>query len=940
MEEQYLINQRVHEVTFLGAMQAYFIGAFSFKGYTTRKGYFLALLGAGILYGLLQSFSITSLISDFSKYSSDTSSSVGGGFIFLQILSIIILFPSLALDVRRRRDAGMTIKGMAVLTVLAFIPVIRFFVFLANIYVVVQPSDKLLTDKPNHFFFRQRSETSEEQSANSSLSQSSPVASASGTVEEERGLEEPIKGTSNVVFEKQDNLVNAGSLFEQSAEEYHDFNQHSSVAAQTVPIAVESSQGVSMVCSEAGEREQLVDVHHLSEEEWVALFVKRQGRDPLLQEFMSAREQGFPSLESNNEELVTVLSEEGSKVQQDNSEQATHTEGTSNLKALLVEENSASLLLEEKLVEATETELLKQSDNQDELEDLQEEWVSFFQASKGRAPFPQEILVAKQEGFLSLPSERGELGHLLDGNSPVSETEMTLSNQITDSKESIKQAKDEWLDHFQAFHGRNPLPQEYLVAKNQGFNRDISFETEDSHLSSSNSLFVQGQMNLQGEGAESTQVTEEKNVVTSDSSMKRFRFGKRLWILLLLLFLLAGSYWTWQISLLESQEINLADYSISLTVSGEDGQGSAEVLVEEIPEFANMSEEVKRFLEHPKVSISPRKNLSNGDRVEVEISLNETKAKKLGLKIEGEFFEYFKVDGLEGEVQKVQVKEIADSEEFSLSVENIRSASATSYLSEPQYQLFHSPTNLLDGDLSTAWVEDVSGQGIGESLTFQFDRVYGLTGLKLATGYQKNVGLFEKNSRPSKVRLGFSDGTSQEFQLEDEQGYQMIRLVNPVETNTVTMTILAVYPGTDYQDTAISEIELFVTESAVTESSQATQSSPSPELEIWPAYKQQLLADYMLSFGQEMGQPNYQRISITKKINWAGAELRENYQVVDGYEYWYDNGQKVHRYIFVIKDGVEGLVLYSDEINSSGYYNTIRTQNDALPGAFQDIVNR
>lgn len=96
----------------------------------------------------------------------------------------------------------------------------------------------------------------------------------------------------------------------------------------------------------------------------------------------------------------------------------------------------------------------------------------------------------------------------------------------------------------------------------------------------------------------------------------------------------------------------------------------------------------------------------------------------------------------------------------------------------------------------------------------------------------------------------------------------------------------------------------------------------------------------MVSFGQEMSQPNYQRIPVTRKINWSGAELREGYQVVDGYECWYDNNQKVHRYIFVIKDGVEGIVLYSDDVNPAEYYHTRSTQNEILPDGFQAIINQ
>lgn len=107
---------------------------------------------------------------------------------------------------------------------------------------------------------------------------------------------------------------------------------------------------------------------------------------------------------------------------------------------------------------------------------------------------------------------------------------------------------------------------------------------------------------------------------------------------------------------------------------------------------------------------------------------------------------------------------------------------------------------------------------------------------------------------------------------------------------------------------------------------------------LWSFDKQEALARYMVEFGQAMGQPNYQRIPITRKIIWSGVELDSSYQIVDGYEYWYNNGQSVHRYIFVIKPNGEPVVLYSEDTGASDYYITRVTQNDVLPSAFYDIV--
>ena len=72
---------------------------------------------------------------------------------------------------------------------------------------------------------------------------------------------------------------------------------------------------------------------------------------------------------------------------------------------------------------------------------------------------------------------------------------------------------------------------------------------------------------------------------------------------------------------------------------------------------------------------------------------------------------------------------------------------------------------------------------------------------------------------PARVREGLetypdaeetpSGGSSADAYLEDVDGQQKMTLSTPVNTSSVTFTILSVYAGSAYQDTAISEISLF-----------------------------------------------------------------------------------------------------------------------------------
>ena len=132
--------------------------------------------------------------------------------------------------------------------------------------------------------------------------------------------------------------------------------------------------------------------------------------------------------------------------------------------------------------------------------------------------------------------------------------------------------------------------------------------------------------------------------------------------------------------------------------------------------------------------------------------------------------------------------------------------SASSTLQEAGYD--HSPACAMDGKNDTAWVEGASGSGVGESLSLDFGEVCTVNTLQIWAGYQKSASLYEKNSRPERVRLTFSDGSSREIVLSDTNGMQSIDL-GGVNTASITITILSVYPGSAYSDTAITEIRLY-----------------------------------------------------------------------------------------------------------------------------------
>lgn len=138
---------------------------------------------------------------------------------------------------------------------------------------------------------------------------------------------------------------------------------------------------------------------------------------------------------------------------------------------------------------------------------------------------------------------------------------------------------------------------------------------------------------------------------------------------------------------------------------------------------------------------------------------------------------------------------------------HVLTAYASKSLSENN--MIHLAERVLDGDLKTAWVEGADGQGLGESLGIVLDDVYTVNGFYIYAGYQKSDDLYYKNSRPKEIEILFSDGTINTIELEDVIGMQNVKFPHSVETSGIEITINSVYAGNKYEDTAISEIQLY-----------------------------------------------------------------------------------------------------------------------------------
>jgi hypothetical protein len=127
--------------------------------------------------------------------------------------------------------------------------------------------------------------------------------------------------------------------------------------------------------------------------------------------------------------------------------------------------------------------------------------------------------------------------------------------------------------------------------------------------------------------------------------------------------------------------------------------------------------------------------------------------------------------------------------------------------------LYYLPEYAIDGTLTKAWGEGADGDGIEEWLKITFPSSRTVTKVGIVIGYVKHHpdfgDVFWLNNRVKKARLEFSDGSSQVWTFRDVQEMQYMEFDTPITTSFIKLTILDVYAGSKWQDTLISEIDVW-----------------------------------------------------------------------------------------------------------------------------------
>jgi hypothetical protein len=123
----------------------------------------------------------------------------------------------------------------------------------------------------------------------------------------------------------------------------------------------------------------------------------------------------------------------------------------------------------------------------------------------------------------------------------------------------------------------------------------------------------------------------------------------------------------------------------------------------------------------------------------------------------------------------------------------------------PQGKYKYLASYVCDDDPTTAWVEGNADYGIGEFLEFNDWVPMGTGEISILNGYQSSKIAWENNSRVKKFKVSINGKEMCIIELGDVMGVQSFML--PANSGgSLRFTILEVYPGLKWKDTAISGI--------------------------------------------------------------------------------------------------------------------------------------
>ena len=138
---------------------------------------------------------------------------------------------------------------------------------------------------------------------------------------------------------------------------------------------------------------------------------------------------------------------------------------------------------------------------------------------------------------------------------------------------------------------------------------------------------------------------------------------------------------------------------------------------------------------------------------------------------------------------------------------DLDSVSASTSL-EPSEGVTYDPSNLVDGKVSTVWVEGEEGSGLGSWVLVDLGGEKTIESIRIWNGNWYSWDFWNRHNRIKELEVELSDGTVHKYTLKDEKVPETLTFPSPVRTSSIKLKIKSVYAGTTFHDTCISELEV------------------------------------------------------------------------------------------------------------------------------------
>ena len=161
----------------------------------------------------------------------------------------------------------------------------------------------------------------------------------------------------------------------------------------------------------------------------------------------------------------------------------------------------------------------------------------------------------------------------------------------------------------------------------------------------------------------------------------------------------------------------------------------------------------------------------------------------------------------------LELKSIWQEKQVSTNFFKLKNLTTTSLLTESKDKNAYHPVKLFDNNPKTMWIENAKGPGIGEKISFSFDKDITIDKITFQPGCFWDK-YWKQNNRVKKMRMKL-DGKNYTIDFDDEMKDQGITFNEPVSFSDVELIIEAVYKTTKWDDTAVSGIKFYLNDEEI-----------------------------------------------------------------------------------------------------------------------------